>query len=392
MSRFLNIAGRVVGILCLGILSPLVASPQTPFTTKTTSSPSAYVYVQTPSGVVVYSAASNGSLTRIAGSPFRTSGLLAGSTGYAFYSVGTDYIHTYKLKSNGAIGNQISQIDTQSYPGGDCGPATSGAAGVLDHSGKYLYNFLSTFGTCSVYQTYKIEKSHALSFDSFTRIDTGNGGPNPDSTSMIQAILGNEKYAYAINSDGHLSNIIGFMREASGALQYIQINETDPPTPAGYWAPQLLAADPTNHLAALIYPGGSVPSQLASYTADSDGNLTSTNTSEPTPSLIPSDMSMSPSGLLLAVAGYPEAGAFDNGLEIFHFNGAKPITLYKVVLTGVPIDTVRWDNSNHLYAMSYNTSRIYVYTVTSTSITAAPGSPYTLTSQPLALFVKALRK
>jgi hypothetical protein len=342
--------------------------------------------------VVVYSAASNGSLTKVAGSPFKTSGLLAGSTGYAFYSVGTDYIHTYQLKSNGAIGSQTSQIDTQSYPGGDCGPATPGAAGVLDHSGKYLYNFLSAFGTCSVYQTYKIETNHALGFDGFTRIDTENGGPNPDSTSMIQAILGNEKYAYAINFDGHLSNIIAFMRETSGALQYIQINETDPPTPAGYWAPQLLAADPTNHLAALIDPGGSVPGQLASYTADGNGNLTSANTSEPTPALVPSDMAMSPSGSLLAVAGYPENSAFDDGLEVFHFNGANPITPYKTLLKGVPIDAVRWDNANHLYAMSYDTNRIYVYTVTPASITGAPGSPYTLTSQPLALFVKALRQ
>jgi hypothetical protein len=391
MLRSLKIARRVVGSLCVGVLLPLVATSQTLFATTATSSPSAYVYVQTSSGVVVYSASSNGSLTIIAGSPFMTSGLLAGSTGYAFYSVGTDYIHAYELKSNGAIGTQISQIDTQSYPGGDCGPATPGAAGVLDHSGKYLYNFLSTFGTCSVYQTYKIETSHALGFDSFTRIDTENSGPNPDSTSMIQAILGNEKYAYAINSDGHLSNIIGFMRETSGALRYVQITETDPPTPAGYWAPQLLAADPTNHLAALIDPGGSVPGQLASYTADSDGNLTSTNTSEPTPALVPSDMSMSPSGLLLAVSGYPENSPFDDGLEVFHFNEANAITLYKVVLTGVPIDAIKWDSSNHLYAMSYNTKRIYVYTVTPTSIAAAPGSPYTLTSQPLALFVKTLR-
>ncbi len=102
---------------------------------------------------------------------------------------------------------------------------------------------------------------------------------------------------------------------------------------------------------------------------------------------------MSPSGLLLAVAGGANLSyaPSDNGLEIFHFNGAKPITKYKVVLTGVPLDEVKWDNSNHLYAMSYNTNRLYVYTVTPTSITAAPGSPYTLASQPLALFVKSLQ-
>ncbi len=115
MPRFLKIASRVSGILTLCMLSALLADAQTK---------SAYVYVQLSSGVVAYSAASNGALTKISGSPFKTSGLLAGSTGYAFYSVGTDYIHDYKIASNGAIGSQISQINTQTYPGGSCGPAT----------------------------------------------------------------------------------------------------------------------------------------------------------------------------------------------------------------------------------------------------------------------------
>lgn len=383
MPLSLNIA-RSSGILCLGILSAIAASAQTK---------SAYVYVQLSSGVVAYSAASNGALTKISGSPFKTSGLLAGSTGYAFYSVGTDYIHSYKVESNGAIGSQISQIDTQSYGGGKCGPATPGAAAVLDHSGKYLYNFLSTNGTCSVYQTYTIGTNGAMKFNNFTEIDTTEPPPNPEATSPILAILGNETYAYAIESAGHISGTIGFKRETSGALQNVQITETDPPTPAGYWTVGALAADPTDHVAALIYPADSNPGQLASYTANSHGDLTSTNTSEPTPTVNAVDMAMSPSGLLLAVAGHAPtySPADNNGVQIFHFNGANPITPYKVALTGVPIDEVKWDSSNHLYAMSSSTNKIYVYTVTPTSITAALGSPFTLTSQPLALFVKALQ-
>jgi hypothetical protein len=50
---------------------------------------------------------------------------------------------------------------------------------------------------------------------------------------------------------------------------------------------------------------------------------------------------------------------------------------------------VKWDTFNHLYAISYSTNRIYVYTVTPTSISATPGSPYTIAA-PTALFVKAL--
>jgi hypothetical protein len=49
------------------------------------------------------------------------------------------------------------------------------------------------------------------------------------------------------------------------------------------------------------------------------------------------------------------------------------------LLTASPIDQVAWDDSNHLYAISNSTSKLYVFTVTSTSVTQAPGSPCTVT-------------
>jgi hypothetical protein len=64
-----------------------------------------------------------------------------------------------------------------------------------------------------------------------------------------------------------------------------------------------------------------------------------------------------------------------DGLEIFHFNGANPITPYRDLLTKVDIAAVKWDTSNHLHAISNSTNRIYVYTVTPTSISAAAKSP-----------------
>jgi hypothetical protein len=376
-----KIAARGSAVLCLGMLSASIAWAQT--------TPVAYVYVQTSSGVIGYSAASNGALSKISGSPFKTVGLLAGSTGpgHALVSVGTHYIHAYKVGSNGAIGAQISQINTQLYPGGDCGPATAGQPGVLDHSGKYFYNFLSTFGSCSVYQTYNIASNGALSFNNYTRLETANGSPNEEETSMIEAILGNESYAYALEFVGHHSNILGFMREASGALRYIPIHEMDP-SGVDEYDPQFIAEDPTNHLAAVVYPFDTAPGQVASYTADSGGNLTSTNTSSNAPfvDFSPTNaIAMSPSGLLLAVAGGDSIST--PGVEVFHFNGANPPTKYKVVFTGVQIDEMKWDTSNHLYALSSSTQKLYVFTVTTTSITAAPGSPYAVGSGATALFV-----
>ncbi|MGA9720319.1 MAG: Ig-like domain-containing protein, partial [Acidobacteriaceae bacterium] len=42
---------------------------------------------------------------------------------------------------------------------------------------------------------------------------------------------------------------------------------------------------------------------------------------------------------------------------------------------------------NHLYALSNSTKTLYAYNVTSSGITAVPGSPYTIASAPNALIV-----
>jgi hypothetical protein len=73
-------------------------------------------------------------------------------------------------------------------------------------------------------------------------------------------------------------------------------------------------------------------------------------------------------------------------LQIFHFNGANPVTPYGGVLTTANISQIRWDSNNHLYALSDSTNRLYVYTITPTSMSEASGSPYTI-SNPNALVV-----
>jgi outer membrane protein assembly factor BamB len=40
--------------------------------------------------------------------------------------------------------------------------------------------------------------------------------------------------------------------------------------------------------------------------------------------------------------------------------------------------TMAWDSSNHLYALNGKSGRLHVYTVTSTAVVEAPGSPYDL--------------
>jgi len=114
----------------------------------------------------------------------------------------------------------------------------------------------------------------------------------------------------------------------------------------------------------------------------------------PAPQVNPEVMNMSVSGQFLAVGGnatqFGEEGTKTPGLQVFRFNGANPIVLYSNRLTSDPINEIHWDNTDHLYALSNSTHKLYVYSVTSSSITAAPGSPFTVPSSPNALAVVPL--
>jgi hypothetical protein len=162
----------------------------------------------------------------------------------------------------------------------------------------------------------------------------------------------------------------------------------------------MTATDATNDVAMVEYPcfavGGvaATQAQLATYTADASGNLTTASTYATMPTLAvsnPMNLEASPSGSFVAVAGI-------GGLQVFNFNGPGPITTFTGLLTTQNVNQVAWDNSNHLYAITLTGSaygsnavipgKLHVYTVTTTGATEAPGSPYTIT-QPEALAVQS---
>jgi WD40 repeat protein len=123
--------------------------------------------------------------------------------------------------------------------------------------------------------------------------------------------------------------------------------------------------------------------QLATFTADAEGNLStkSTHSNMPDTSVVSvTDLSISPSGKLLAVGG-------TGGLQIFHFNGGDPITHYTDRLTKDEIDQFFWDKQNHLYAISGAAAKLFVFTITPTSYREAPGSPYSI-SRPQKMVVQ----
>ncbi|MGB8733504.1 MAG: hypothetical protein WCC99_19795 [Candidatus Sulfotelmatobacter sp.] len=148
------------------------------------------------------------------------------------------------------------------------------------------------------------------------------------------------------------------------------------------YCPGLTAADTATHVAVAmqplnnssLQPDGSA--QLATYTADSSGNLITASTYANMPKVALASvaaLSMSPSGKLLTVAG-------TGGLQVFHFNGIDPITRYTGLLTRDDVDQMFWDNDDHLYAVSQSAGKLFVFSVTPTSYSQAPGSPYVINS------------
>ena len=364
-----------------------------------TAAPVAYVYVGTSKGVLLFDAAPSGALSQVAGSPFQTTGLAIGSNGSTFITLGTNDVHTYPVASGGLIGKQASTIDTQSYAGSNCsdngtGGGQSGPPATLDHTGKAFYvYFYSEFneggspsgGGCAAIQTYTVQSGGKLSFAG----DTLFGDNAGSGLYQFPALLGNNQYAYssAYFGIGGLPGPLqeyGFKRQSSGVLSTSNFDLTLPKPPAGaaQYLPGIFTGDPTNHVAmtiqAVYVSSGDDftygPTQIGSFTADASGNLTTTNTAAnmPETQIGGSVLNMSPSGKYLAVGGA--------GLQIFHFNGASPITDASGVLTGAQIDRIHWDNSNHVYALSFETNQLFVYIVTPSGIIKASGSPYSIMS------------
>jgi hypothetical protein len=113
------------------------------------------------------------------------------------------------------------------------------------------------------------------------------------------------------------------------------------------------------------------PLQLATYSADDHGNLTTKSTFEnmPVPAVSNiTDIEMAPSGKLLVVGG--------QGFQLFHFNGSNPITKFTgLEQSSVVFQQFRWDRAEHLYALSGG--MLYVYKVTSSGVERV-GSPISI--------------
>jgi hypothetical protein len=380
---------------CVYAQSPDVTA--SPDATSSTATSVAYVYVSyapdikssNAHKIYGYKAWADGTLTAMPQSPFNDNVSYMAVNGKYLMAGSNDstYIETYQMEYGGVL-SYVTQTEYAHYNGSnDCGSADQI---FFDHTGSSLY--VQEFDTSSACTNTGIA-SFALnkSTGGLTYLGLDNTGAFPGVNSAAY-FLGNNVNAYSANNSGCMYyTIYGFTRASNGLLSGLAYPEKNSPTPSssfrGY-VPNMAVADPTNHVAVHMSPASppgcvNLPPQIATYSADSSGYLTTTGTYSNMPTTLianPSDMKMSPSGKLLAVGG-------TEGLQIFHFNGASPATHYTNLITTAPIDQMFWDNANHLFAISHTGGKVFVFTITPTGWSAAPGSPHALPS-PVALIVQ----
>jgi hypothetical protein len=354
----------------------------------------AYVYVtSTPANASAseidgYSATANGTLTPVTGSPFQENDSALAVNGLYLFGLNRDTtnIDSLAVELNGALRYVTSTNWAQNNPN-DCGSAPWL---FTDRTGLDLYD-LEFDGDCANngYQSYR----NKILTGGLSYLGYANGGAGSfDGVYLPATVLGNNRFAYEATNNGcFYYGVQGFARGANGLISDSNIDTTLPAPPDGYrgYIPTFAAADPTNHVALTLWaanpPGcGTNNQQIASFTADNSGNLTTTNTNANMPSTLVTavqDLKVSPNGKLLAVGG-------QGGLQVFHFNGANPPTAYTPLLTTDAITQMFWDNANHLYAISQQAGTLHVFNVSPAGYSEASGSPYSV-SQPQSIAVQA---
>ena len=413
MTRLIQLAVCLVALFSVGGTLAQTPDAETKRATpETTAGPVAHVYVNSGTKIVAYSAAANGKLTAVSGSPFNFNISLSAANGHYMFGFlpNSETIESLSMSSSGAL-KKAKTLDTTKFNAvPDCEINYWAGQGLkTDHSGLSLYNAAipGDFPCDTYFQSYRIEDSDgALTFQN--NVNDGLGG----SSSMN--VLGNDKFLYSPSCSAAFGNspspaISVFERMSNGELATTNAGVAIPPAPndthnpeggsnPGYFCPGAMATDPTDHAAMLLsaleyvdgQDGGNPnygPIYIATYTADSKGNLKTTSTYKNMATL-PVDnlyngsclacnaLRMAPSGKLLAAGG-------SAGVLLFHFNGASPVTTYKTLLAGNTINSILWDNNNHMYALgtdSKGNGKLWVYTVTPTSTSEATGSPYSITS------------
>ena len=237
---------------------------------------------------------------------------------------------------------------------------------VLDRSGQTLYADEINYDGADddAYTIWRINSDGSLTYVAATGISSDYFTPLSFSE--------NDRYAYTFGCYFIGWSINGFMRNSNdGTLASFNPNAAEPPANNGQmWCPGDLAVSAMNDVTILYYDAGNPGSNylIAVYALNSDGTLGLVANSEiTTPFTGEHSMVFDPTGSYLAVAG-------NAGIQVYRLQtGGMLVPVGSVVDGNVTFGELRWDNSNHLYAIS--STGLYVFKSNSGALTQEPGSP-----------------
>jgi hypothetical protein len=274
------------------------------------------------------------------------------------------YIVTYTRDAGGGLA-QTSSVDGTAHnitpQGSEVGALT------LDRTGHTLYAAEIEYDGSDndAYSIWTINADGSLLF-------VTNVGPSVYYNSPL-AFTQDNHYAYAYGCYFASWDVPGFARNSDGTLTQFDSGALPPPS-NDFICPSGVATSAMNYVVIAfvdVVVQGS-PEQLGSYTLNSDGTLSLIASSViNTPFTAESSMAFAPTGQYLAVSG-------DGGIQMYSLQSGGTLTpIGSVVDPGVPFNVLKWDNGNHLYAISG--AALYVFSSNAGVLTQAPGSPIPVT-------------
>jgi hypothetical protein len=335
--------------------------------------PVAYVFVSTgnPNAVTSLAVSSTGAFTRVStvSSPTNIYHLSVTSK-FLFGIDPASNIYTYSIGSTGAL-KLVATTNAGKYVSG-FSSAYSIPITQLDSAGATIYTMVGTSQTDWYLESFKIETNGALQF-------LGKSYADPSALDQIRFVQSgqfamadgcyNTAAGASFTTDSNdVNDILTYKHETTGFLTYTALSHDTPVAKSPYeYCAGLNASDSANHLAVgfTIFnpPGDDEESGMAlgTYTVNTSGTPSTTSDYEnmPVTSVAASAMGIDPTGKLLAVVG---AGGF----EVFHFNGANPITKYTgEIKTSGANRFVAWDKTGHMYMLTDHSVDIFNITPTS---------------------------
>src|ERR1700680_217198 len=195
MTRYIAVVVCLIATLCTEVAFAQLTSSQTGASVqaRTSGSPVAFVYVSSsPRGnnfeINAFSAASNGELTPVQGSPFSADVQGMAVNGKYLFGTNGTYVYSFSVASDGAL-QKVASINAQQFNGYNCGGPV---ALFLDHTGATLYDedFYGNNCANNTYQFFGIDRS---SGDLSYRGATSAASPQ---FNVPLSFIGNNVYAY----------------------------------------------------------------------------------------------------------------------------------------------------------------------------------------------------